>query len=112
VLRGTAQWPGVAVDKRCVSRAAPTVVSLLALASICVVVGSVVWAWATFDFWETVPLVPCAGASGLLAAGAVYSGWTGVGLWRRAGLAVFVGVAVALATFIGTGLMTLYRWEG
>ncbi len=71
-----------------------------------------VWGWATFDFWDPVPLFPCVGGSGLLAALAAYEGWKEAGAWRRVGLAAFVGVAVAVATLIGTGLITLARWEG
>lgn len=70
------------------------------------VVGSLGWAWATFDFWETVPLIPCVALAGVLAALTVYAARKGVGL------AVAAGVLVSTATFIGTALITLARWEG
>ncbi len=46
---------------------------VLALSSLVAVVGSCVWAWAWADvnFWEDVPLYPCVGVAGLLAALAV-----------------------------------------
>ena len=76
------------------------------LASVGVVVGSLVWAWATFDFWESVPLLPCVAVAGGLAAIAVYAAR------RTVAAAVAVGVLVSAATFIGTLLITLARWEG
>jgi hypothetical protein len=78
----------------------------LGLASVGVIVGSLAWAWATFDFWETVPLVPCVGAAGGLAALAVYAAGT------HGAVAILVGLAVSGATFIGTALVTIMRWEG
>ena len=44
---------------------------VLALSSLVAVVGSCVWAWADVNFWEDVPLYPCVGVAGLLAALAV-----------------------------------------
>ena len=85
------------------ARAVP---ALLALASVAVFAGSLIWAWATFDFWETVPLVPCVIGAGLLAALALYA--------RRGGLLgpLAVGLAVGVATFVATAFVTLARWEG
>ncbi len=80
---------------------------MLAVASAGTVVASLAWAWATSDFWETVPLLPCVGMSGVLAALAVYTARKGA--WAAA---VFVGVAVAVATFFGALFITLARWEG
>ena len=86
--------------------AARAVPALLALASVAVFVGSLIWAWATFDFWETIPLVPCVLGAGTLAALALYA--------RRGGFLapLGVGLAVAAATFVATAFVTLARWEG
>lgn len=76
------------------------------MASIAVFVGSLFWAWATFDFWETVPLIPCVLGAGILAALALY-------LRRRRRLpALMLGIGVTLVTFVATLLVTLSRWEG
>jgi hypothetical protein len=79
---------------------------VLGLASAGVIIGSLAWAWATFDFWESVPLLPCVATAGGLAALAVYSAR------KSAAAAILVGLSVAGATFIGTALVTLARWEG
>ena len=78
----------------------------LGVASAAVVAASGVWAWATFDFWETVPLVPCLLGAGLLASLAVYD------RGRKFVVALLVGLVVTGAAFCITGLVTLYRWEG
>jgi hypothetical protein len=80
--------------------------ALLALASVAVFVGGLIGAWATFDFWETIPLVPCMIGAGFLAALALYA--------RRGGFLgpLAVGLAVAAATFVATLFVTLARWEG
>jgi hypothetical protein len=80
--------------------------SVLGLASAVVVVGSLAWAWATFDFWDTVPALPCVGAAGGLAALAVYAAG------KHAAAAILVGLSVSGATLIGTALVTIARWEG
>ena len=79
---------------------------LLALASVAVFVAGVIGAWATFDFWETIPLVPCVVSAGLLAALVLYA--------RRGGFLgpLALGLAVAAATFVATLFVTLARWEG
>jgi hypothetical protein len=84
----------------------PVTSVLLAVASGAVVVGSLIGAWRTVDFWETIPMVPCVVGAGLLAAFAVYVGF------RRPVAAVLLGLVVSLATFVGTALITLARWEG
>jgi peptidoglycan/LPS O-acetylase OafA/YrhL len=79
---------------------------LLGIASVAVFVGSVLWAWATFDFWETIPLVPCVLGAGVLAAFALY-------VPRRRPLrALGIGLAVTIMTFLATAFVTLSRWEG
>jgi hypothetical protein len=77
----------------------------LALAAAAVVVGTVVGSWASFSFWETVPLVPCVIGAGVLAAAAAF---------RRRGraIAVVVGLTVSAVTFVAALMMTLARWEG
>ena len=83
-----------------------TAPALLAIASGVLSFGSLAWAWATFDFWETIPLVPCVLGAGMLAALAMY-------VRRRRPLgALLLGLAVAIMTFIGTLLVTSARWEG
>jgi hypothetical protein len=79
---------------------------VLGFASAVVVVGSLAWAWATFDFWDTVPAFPCVGAAGGLAALAVYAAG------KHGAVAILVGLFVSGATFIGTALVTISRWEG
>jgi hypothetical protein len=78
----------------------------LALASAVVVFGTALGAWATFDFWETIPLVPCVLAAGLLAALAAYVPT------RSALMGVAVGFVVGGGTFVVALLITLARWEG
>jgi hypothetical protein len=79
---------------------------LLAVASVAVFVGSVIGAWATFDFWETVPLVPCVLGAGVLAGLSLYA------RRRRFLGSVLLALAVAIATFVATLFVTLARWEG
>jgi hypothetical protein len=81
-------------------------VAALGAASAGVFIGSLAWAWATFDFWESVPLVPCVVLSGVLAALAVY------GASKRLGAALTLGLFVSALTFMGTLIVTLTRWEG
>jgi hypothetical protein len=76
------------------------------MASVAVFFGSLIGAWATFDFWETIPLVPCVLGAGILAALALY-----VPRRRLLG-ALLLGLAVTLITFVGTLFITLARWEG
>ncbi len=78
---------------------------VLALASLVAVVGSCLWAWADEHFWEDVPLYPCVGVAGLLAALAV------VASRKRLVKAAGIGSLVALTTLVGTAVITLYRWE-
>ncbi len=79
---------------------------MLAIASVAVFVGSLIGAWATFDFWETIPLVPCVLGAGILAALALYV------TRRRLMGALIVGFAVTLMTFVGTYFITSARWGG
>ena len=79
--------------------------ALLAVASVAVFVGSLIAAWATFDFWEPVPLSACVLGAGILAALALY-------VRRRRFLGpLMLGLAVASVTFLGTLFITVARWE-
>ena len=84
----------------------PLASAFLGAASAAILALSVVWAWRTFDFWETVPMVPCLLAAGVLACLAIYTGS------RRPLLALFVGVLTIAGGFVATLLVTLARWEG
>jgi Na+/glutamate symporter len=77
---------------------------ILASAAMCVVTGSYLWAWASEEFWDSVPLYPCAVAAGVLAGSALY---VARGRLVRAGA---LGVAASLATLLGTAVITLARW--
>jgi hypothetical protein len=77
-----------------------------ATVSVALAVISAVWAWKTFDFWETIPMVPLVSAAGLFAAVAVY------GRARRLVAALLTGVIVTLSVFLVVAFITLSRWEG
>jgi len=81
-----------------------TASGLLAIASVAVFVGSLIGAWATFDFWETIPLLPCVFGAGILAALALYVSR------RRLMGALILGFVMTLMTFIGTYFITGARW--
>jgi hypothetical protein len=77
---------------------------VLAAASVAVFVGSLIAAWATPDFWEGIPLVPCVLGTALLAAAAFYT-------HRRSLVgALATGVAVTIITFVATLGMSSSRW--
>jgi hypothetical protein len=82
-----------------------TASALLAVASVAVVVGTLIGAWATFDFWAPIPVFPCVFGAGILAALALYA--------RRGGFLgpLVLGLAVVFATFVATAFVTLARWE-
>ena len=77
---------------------------MLATASLSVVAGSCFWAWASDDFWESIPLYPCVAAAGTLAGLALYAGR---GQLVRAGA---LSLATSLVTLLGTAIITLARW--
>ncbi len=78
----------------------------LAVASLAAFLGTMVWAYKTSSFWETVPAFPCIVVTGFLAAAAAYA-------WReRFGLAVFIGIAVGCGAFVSSLIITLGRWAG
>jgi hypothetical protein len=76
------------------------------MASVAVVFGSLIGAWLTFDFWETIPMVPCVLGAGILAALALYV------RSRRLLGALMLGLAVTGVTFVATLFVTIARWEG
>jgi hypothetical protein len=76
----------------------------LAAASVAVFVGSLIGAWATPDFWETIPALPCILGAAVLAALAFYAHHKSpVG-------ALALGVAVAIITFVATLGVGSSRW--
>ena len=77
---------------------------MLATAAVFVIVGSCLWAWASDDFWESLPLYPCVAAASTLAGLALYA--AGGRLLR----AVALSFATALVTLLGTAIITLVRW--
>jgi hypothetical protein len=76
----------------------------LAAVAVAIFIGSLVWAWATFDFWEIIPLFSCVLGSALFAASATYVSR------RKLFAAVAVGFAFAIITFIVTFAVTSARW--
>jgi hypothetical protein len=78
--------------------------TVLASASVAVFVGSLIWAWATSDYWETIPMVPCVVGAGVLAAAASYVHR------RRLWVSLGIGIAVTLVTFVATGTVGFSRW--
>ena len=85
-------------------RAVRLMTLMLATGSGIVVIGSLLWAWATDEFWESVPLYPCVAAAGILAGLALLLGRRS--LVRAAAFAV----AISLVTLLGTAVITLARW--
>ena len=76
-----------------------------AIASAAIFVASVLSAWATFDFWEALPLTASVVGVGLFAGVAAY-------LPRhQAAFATIVGVLASAATFVTTLFITLARWS-
>jgi hypothetical protein len=84
--------------------AARLIALILAAAALAVVVGSCLWAWASDDFWESVPLYPSAAAAGTLAGLALYVGRGQ--LLRAAALTLMT----SFITLLGTAIITLARW--
>jgi Na+/glutamate symporter len=77
---------------------------LLTAAALAVVVGSCLWAWASADFWQAMPLYPAVAVAGVLSGSASHA-WH-----RRLGRATLEGVGATLVTLLGTALITLARW--
>ena len=75
----------------------------LAVGSAAVVISATIWSWSTADFWETIPMLPCIAAAGILAGLAFYA-------WRSRFIpAVAVTAGVSSATFFVT-LYAQLRW--
>jgi len=92
---------------RTVDKTTPLAFALcLAWVSGAVVVPRLRGAWATFDFWEPIPLFPCVVAAGLLAALAVYV------RTRSAPVSLVIGGAVGGGTLLAALIITLAGWEG
>jgi hypothetical protein len=77
---------------------------IFATAALAVVVGSCLWAWASEEFWSSVPLYPSVAAAGTLAGLALY---VGRGQLLRAGALTLM---TSLVTLLGTAVITLARW--
>jgi hypothetical protein len=67
---------------------------------------SAVWAYSTFDFWESGPLLGSIGLAAGASAGAVYIAT------RRVLPALLVGLVVSAGHFVLLLATTLSRWEG
>jgi Na+/glutamate symporter len=76
----------------------------LTAAALAVIVGSCMWAWASADFWQAVPLYPAVAVAGVLSGSASHA-------WHhRPGRATLEGVGATLVTLLGTALISLARW--
>ena len=70
------------------------------------VAGSTVWAYSTFDFWESGPILGSIGLTAAASAGALYVGT------RRVLPALLVALLVSAGHFVLLLATTLSRWEG
>ena len=76
---------------------------LLTVAAVAAIACSCVWAWASSDFWRTVPLYPAVAVAGLLSGSASQA-------WRREfARAAAVAAGATLTTLLGTAVITLAR---
>ena len=66
--------------------------------------ASVIWAWVTPDFWESVPLVPCVLSAAFFSACAAYS------LRRKLLPAAATALATAVIMFVVTLSVSSARW--
>jgi hypothetical protein len=82
---------------------ATTSVALVAI-TLAIFIASVVWAWATPDFWESAPLIPCVLSAAFFGACATYA------LRRGLPAAIVMGLVIAVITFITTLSVTSARW--
>jgi hypothetical protein len=80
--------------------------TLLALAALGALIYSAVAAYATFDFWETAPLLASVFVFGAASAGAIY-----VATHRRL-LTVGAAVFLVVGHFVLLAAITLGRWGG
>ena len=78
----------------------------LALVALGVVLGSAAGAYATFDFWESVPILGSLSVAAAASAGAIYAAS------RRVLPALLVALVVAAGHFVLLLAVTLSRWEG
>jgi hypothetical protein len=74
--------------------------------SLLVVVGSAVWAYSTFDFWESGPILGSIGVATAASARALYIAT------RRVLPALLVALLVVAGHFVLLLAITLSRWEG
>jgi len=78
---------------------------LLIASAVAVAVGSIVWAWSTFSYWETAPILATVLATGLLALVGSYVEW------RRLWVAITLGLASTLGLFVAVAVVTGLRWS-
>jgi hypothetical protein len=80
-------------------------VSILWLIALAVVVGSAVWAYSTFDFWESGPLLGSVGVAAAASAAALYLAT------RRVLPALLVALLVMAGHFVVLYVITGSRWS-
>jgi hypothetical protein len=83
---------------------------LFGVGAVGALVGASIWAWATFDYWETTPLLGSVFVVGVLTGLAFYSGLRLRSRLIRVGLSIVGGTGAAVLTVIVTGFITLGRW--
>jgi hypothetical protein len=68
--------------------------------------GTLAWAYATFDYWESAPILLSTAATAGLAGGAAFASR------RSLGFASFIAFVMAAVTFVSAYVVTVSRWEG
>jgi hypothetical protein len=76
----------------------------LGLATLAVIAGSGAWAWASFDFWETAPVLGSTFLAGLSAGSALFV------QTRRVPSAVILGFLVGAANLVVAATVTVTLW--
>jgi hypothetical protein len=80
--------------------------SVLGAMTLLLVVGSCIWAYSTFDFWERGPMLGSVGLAAAASAGTLYFAT------KRLPPALLGGVLVGAGHFVLLLATTLARWEG
>lgn len=78
---------------------------LLIVSAAAVAAESIVWAWTTFSYWETGPLLPTVLGTGVLALVGSYVEW------KRWWFAITLGLASTLGLFVAVAAVTGLRWS-
>jgi hypothetical protein len=79
---------------------------VLSSVSLLVVVGSAVWAYSIFDFWESGPILGSIGVTIAASTGALYVAT------RRVLPALLLALLGGAGQFVLLLAITLSRWEG